>query len=507
MSDSLVQSKTIIDTVVEPEQVKSELQCPTEAITAKPSSPDELDTDVDTGIGEVGSTAVPSSENASTVDKVDTSSSNTSTRFKILTEQPRKKNDEDKSGIYKSLAIKLKKELVKTRDDFQSFQTQSEKECNDLRAHIQVLNKSLEDEQRSHTDSCATIVTLEAKTKNLKQQLESTEADLIALQKDYENYKVQASRIMQQNTTRQSSYQHSFEEDKYKWLKVQGEQQTKQISALESQVRGCLEEKKSLLLDVKTLREQLDSANEKIKVLRTVESKYELVSRENENLKLAMKQFRPKQKDNLEHSEIISGTGKESFDRSEGDRMKELTCATITDSVIKVPGAIADNLVDEEGLNRASPVAFVKEDSQTNSSSSLDGSTSGYVHIKPTTFEIVSKSSMLDDAQNQIDNLTKAYLDSESTNSLLSDQVNALKEEIRRLQRGNDRLDLAENLEYLKNVLFKYLSLDNSQVEQKQRLIPVLSTVLRLSPDETGKLSSTISNPERSSMASSFFKL
>lgn len=45
--------------------------------------------------------------------------------------------------------------------------------------------------------------------------------------------------------------------------------------------------------------------------------------------------------------------------------------------------------------------------------------------------------------------------ESESNNLLLTEQNRVLKNEIRRLQRSVERLEIAENLEYLKNILVK----------------------------------------------------
>ncbi|CAH1176160.1 unnamed protein product [Phaedon cochleariae] len=61
-----------------------------------------------------------------------------------------------------------------------------------------------------------------------------------------------------------------------------------------------------------------------------------------------------------------------------------------------------------------------------------------------------------------------------------------LKEEIRRQQRSEEREKHAENLEYLKNVVFKFVTLNSG--DERTRLVPVLNTILKLSPDETKKL-------------------
>lgn len=434
-----------------------------------------------------------------------------------------KKKEDEKLNIYKALAIKLKKELVKSRDELQQIREESQKKNHQLQERVKILENDLDSERINSTN---TINTLDAKVKNLKQQLQISETDLQMVQSDFENYKIKASQIMQQNTFMQSNSNKTFEEEHYKQLKLLNDEQRKVISNLESQLKVSLESSKELARELRIFQDRLKSVQEKADQIRIFEDKYETLSRENENLKIALKQFRTKLKS--EPTVSSSNTLQSCGESQENSANKTaITPSSASDNVYKktLEGDISgqdsnkrldkldftrhSNAIDDgpdDNPARLSPGASIKDESQTNSSSSFDGSTSGYVHIKPAAFEIISRSSLLEDAQNQIDNLTKAYLDSENTNALLSDQVSALKEEIRRMQRGAERMDLAENLEYLKNIVFKFLSLDSGQIEQKQRLVPVLSTVLKLSPEETGKLNS-LTMVDKVSMAGSFFKL
>lgn len=435
----------------------------------------------------------------------------------------RKKEDE-KLGIYKALAIKLKKELVKSREELQRTREDSQKKCTELQDRVKTLEDNFESERNNSTN---TIKTLEARVRDLKQQLETSETDIQSVQNDFENYKIRASQIMQQNSSLQSNSNKTFEEERYKQLKLLNDEQRNAISNLESQFRASLERSKDLEKELKIFQDRLEIIQVEANRTRILEDKCETLSRENENLKIAIKQFRTKLKpDSTNPLSYASQTREESREGSANE--STIIPSSASDNVFKktsegdISGQTSskglekldftknsqaiDDRPDDTSQARLSPGASIKDESQTNSSSSFDGSTSGYVHIKPATFEIISRSSILEDAQNQIDNLTKAYLDSENTNSLLSDQVRALKEEIRRMQRGTERMDLAENLEYLKNIVFKFLSLDYGQIEQKQRLVPVLSTVLKLSPEETGKLNSLIM-VDKMSMAGSFFKL
>lgn len=56
-------------------------------------------------------------------------------------------------------------------------------------------------------------------------------------------------------------------------------------------------------------------------------------------------------------------------------------------------------------------------------------------------------------------------------------------EEIRRLERALARIEVAQNLEYLKNLLIKFMSLEPGSSE-KQQLVPVLKQILKLDARE-----------------------
>lgn len=92
--------------------------------------------------------------------------------------------------------------------------------------------------------------------------------------------------------------------------------------------------------------------------------------------------------------------------------------------------------------------------------------------------------------------------ESETSISLLTEQNRMLKEEIRRLHRNIDRLDIANNLEYLKNILLKvdigdfydrfinfftlfsqFLTIKRH--DEKEQLIGVLTTILKLTSEES----------------------
>ncbi|KAK8749940.1 hypothetical protein OTU49_015139 [Cherax quadricarinatus] len=86
----------------------------------------------------------------------------------------------------------------------------------------------------------------------------------------------------------------------------------------------------------------------------------------------------------------------------------------------------------------------------------------------------------------RIQQLTTLLHESEAENAKLTQLSDALKEEIRRSVRNEVREKHMENTEYMKNVILKFLLLKNG--EERKHLVPVLKTVLQLSPSETSQL-------------------
>lgn len=408
-----------------------------------------------------------------------------------------KKKDDDKLTIYKALAIKLKKELVKTREELQKLREEYQNVSNDLKSKLKDAEGTLETER---IISANTNATLEATIKSLREQLESSENDLQAMQAEFENYKTRASQIMQQNNPMQSALHsnRSFEEERYKHLKRLNDDYKTRIADISAQLGDVSRKNCDLEREVKMLREKYGQIQLEADSQKSLEVRCERLVRENENLRAALEYHSAKQHSTSIQKQTESSDHK--IKTNDLDTEPQIALKNNENSVAQTALMVE---MDEEPKN----LDQIDEDTRSDTQVSPSGSSSdSYVHIKPAALEIVSRSSVLEEAQNQIDNLTKAYLDSESTNSLLSEQVRALKEEIRRIQRGTERLELANNLEYLKNIVFRFLSLDSGQTEQKQRLVPVLSTVLKLSREETAKLES-IAATNRASVTNSLFKL
>merc|ERR1711936_1350868 len=97
-----------------------------------------------------------------------------------------------------------------------------------------------------------------------------------------------------------------------------------------------------------------------------------------------------------------------------------------------------------------------------------------------------TSSSRAGGADRQVSHLAALLSESEAQNSRLEKLTEVLKEEIRTYQRSEERQKHIENLEYVKNVILKFLTLSGSQ--EKSRLLPVLQTILKLKKEEVGQI-------------------
>ncbi|KAH7728093.1 GRIP domain containing protein [Aphelenchoides avenae] len=81
--------------------------------------------------------------------------------------------------------------------------------------------------------------------------------------------------------------------------------------------------------------------------------------------------------------------------------------------------------------------------------------------------------------------------ETEETNVKLMEQVSLLKEEIRRLERSQERAQHLANNEYFKNVMLKFLAPEMVN-DERQQLLSVLKTMLRLTPEEEKQVRETL---------------
>jgi len=89
-------------------------------------------------------------------------------------------------------------------------------------------------------------------------------------------------------------------------------------------------------------------------------------------------------------------------------------------------------------------------------------------------------------AERQVAHLAALLSEAETQNGRLEKLVEVLKEEIRTYQRSEERHKHIENLEYVKNVILKFITLTGPG--EKAALVPVLKTILRLKQEEVDQV-------------------
>eukprot|EP00074_Homo_sapiens_P084712 XP_016859593.1 RANBP2-like and GRIP domain-containing protein 1 isoform X3 [Homo sapiens] len=102
-------------------------------------------------------------------------------------------------------------------------------------------------------------------------------------------------------------------------------------------------------------------------------------------------------------------------------------------------------------------------------------------HAEFTKEELVQKLSSTTKSADQLNGLLR---ETEATSAVLMEQIKLLKSEIRRLERNQE--ESAANVEHLKNVLLQFIFLKPGS--ERESLLPVINTMLQLSPEEKGKL-------------------
>lgn len=110
---------------------------------------------------------------------------------------------------------------------------------------------------------------------------------------------------------------------------------------------------------------------------------------------------------------------------------------------------------------------------------------------EPTKEELSQK---LTTVTRSMEHMNSLLHETEATNAVLMEQITLLKSEVRRLERNHEREKSVANLEYLKNVLLQFIFL--RQGSERQALLPVIHTMLQLSPEEKNKLAAIAQGEE-----------
>ncbi|XP_065644037.1 GRIP and coiled-coil domain-containing protein 2 isoform X10 [Hydra vulgaris] len=443
----------------------------------------------------------------------------------------RKKCD-DQCKKLKNLVMKLKNELSDERKklvEHETLHTQQNLKIEELMQNLDELKllsaKFSADKNMLQVEFMTAIENheksyklLEVKHSRLNNDIISLQRNYDDLQQEYESYKVRAHNVLKQ----QKNKQNDIEREKQMNERADIEQK---ISVLEEK----LLEKENLLnriqMDCDRLYVEKDSLQTQHQQAVQENSKIESVWRKrnaqlsdelnakilnhekeilflkeaNESVLNSLKEeifFKSNElekrmkeidslKEQIKQSQVLKLDQAPPLKRKESDTKSELASLDFPKSVLeRQEGEGMDSqeleMITLKGSFPQSPISPL-------SSHLLENILSSEVTVTPPTSpgglreEILSLRTLMNSQIKKNEHVTMLLRESEANSSRLDDQVKLLKDEIRRLERNVEREQALSNLEYLKNVIIKFLKVGSMEREQ---LIPVLCTMLKLSNEE-----------------------
>lgn len=390
------------------------------------------------------------------------------TRIKELEEELEEKNVH--LNQYEALKQTSDQQSTQIEKLENTLQIQNEKidQCNQLIEELNSKNDQLEkknaDLQLEHSQK---VSNFELTISELKNKVKLNEEDLEISRSKFEEYKLRVSNVLKEN--------NNFNNFEY----------SKNIENLQLKIESLEEENRSLKLECN----KLTSEAERIRSLNNdITSKWQWSQgelKDYDDLKTRFNALHSEKSKLLTSIDLLKG----SFSKEKQSIIEE-NQETLESIRIKYENRIKEledeminfrNTSDDSNSVVNSNTSFeeIKEENlsyQSNNSNSERNFLEEILNLDSN-----SKSSDATHSSN-IDNLTQLLSESENSITLLSEQNRLLKEEIRRMQRSVDRMDIANNLEYLKNVLMKFLTIKG--LDERERLITVLTTILKLTPEE-----------------------
>ncbi|XP_054724854.1 GRIP and coiled-coil domain-containing protein 2-like [Uloborus diversus] len=474
---------------------------------------------------------------------------NSALQEEIKSTEMLKKTEEERAVNLKDMLEKIKVDLMSVREhetellgQNSSLQIQLEimtqKEEN-YKLHLsetsieaQNLKESIKMSAENHQ---RIVKSLESKIATQKQEILIAHKEVESVKQEFENYKIRVHSVLKQqkNTTPGIT---SIEADLKEKLETMNEK-------LKLQIKDLSEKSTALTLEYETLQEEHDNLLQRYNKILDEREKKDLewqhrldqVTAEKNRIAAAQEELSSQ---HLLQNEMLVATYKkqikimsEEHKRTISDLQKQLDTADIEISRLqreqqKPYGAPSTPSVPD---NNVPFDIFSQERQEGEGSESTDEittpvrqlslatiPTSGFLpfdkllqsQLEPGTPASLASThdsekllTDLNAANKKIDHLSELLNDSESANLRFGEQIRVLKEEVRRLERNKEREQHAENLEYLKNVFIKFSTLQ--PCSEKAMLIPVLTTMLKLSPNEQQQLKEIAGDVDPAESASS----
>ncbi|XP_061647481.1 GRIP and coiled-coil domain-containing protein 2 isoform X1 [Phyllopteryx taeniolatus] len=457
---------------------------------------------------------------------------------------------EEKNSNIKQLLVNSKKELSDAKKQENSLALLQASLKGELEANQQKLESSkievcdltterhrLQDQLRSALEQQQrTSSSLQQRINSLQQERDIAKAELVATAEEFESYKVRVHNVLKQQ---KSKFNGQNESDAGK---LEREQLLTQVDQLRSRLGESQQSLQSSTAELQQLQIEHDTLLERHNkilqenVSKEAELRERLLSVQSENVDLRS-ELAQAQADSSSQIEAQRQTHREQLRKLQDDH--RATVETLQGQLTRVEeqffnlqsqnssvlvqssrksvdaqrrtadqnqaglGPVA--LSDLQSMAREEGEGMETTENESTSSASLlslehllmspDPKQEPFVWtVEPTKDELSQK---LSTATRSLAHMNSLLHETEATNAVLMEQINLLKSEVRRLERNQEREKSVANLEYLKNVLLQFIFLRSGS--ERQALLPVIHTMLQLSPDEKSKLAAIAQGEEEAS--------
>ncbi|KAF5307790.1 hypothetical protein FQR65_LT06662 [Abscondita terminalis] len=318
------------------------------------------------------------------------------------------------------------------------------------------------------------IMGLEQKLREVTDNLRLKEEEVNEISKEYHGYKVRAQSVLRQNQNRDVGLEEKLLEE-VNALKTRTSTLTSELKELRSNLEKRTEENSKL------------NAEKETSLKKNTELENTLTDLHKQQESLCAKQ----QKTITEHAEAIRGL------KVHAETLAQCYRQQLSEQEVRHNREIIEL---QSKLEKGTPTTDlpslpppISSREQGEGSENVEGN---YALTHPIPLnqllnyesdqEVGFLKKQMNDNEAKITHLTALLADTEQDLAKHVQMNKLLKEEIRRQQRSVEREKHAENLEYLKNVVFKFATLSSG--DERSRLVPVLNTILKFSPEEIHKL-------------------
>ncbi|CAO1404571.1 unnamed protein product [Diamesa serratosioi] len=422
--------------------------------------------------------------------------------------------------------------------NYESLKLENDEVKVEMSRHISEMDKRCNEMECERNDLQKQVLMLECEADTLKKSLSNNEKEIEDLKLDFANYKIRVHTVLKKNQKEDSSHEQELQEeiitlqkviddqnDKFKKLSHQQETLNKNYSELvddKKRLQNRCKELLDLLEESRLQSEQvLDDSRARNQEHQTSIKTYQL---QIETLNTCFKKQIKEIEEKIDQKTLVEELKQDKLNKSE----QSLTQTEISHhnpydytryqqksdeqkiSLIMMDREEAEGSEDQNSSHASSSSYQHRQHRRKISStkgrelmpldellnSSFDenysqipdeaASINSIPPPPPLTIELEQTKAKLSKEVSRVKHFSALLAESEQDLAKLQQLNEMLKEEVRRQQRNFDREVHIQNAEYLKNVFIKFATLGSG--EEKSRLIPVLNTILKLSPDENKQL-------------------